>query len=178
MYLEKLVEIPKKKALQLITLIGLVAFVAMTLLGGLVNAAPVYGILDYEFAWTSGQVELIFSAWGAEGKQQIAFGIYMDFLYIIAYGALIFGCLLIATRELDGKFQTIGLYMTLTPVIAGICDVIENVNLLLMIADGNFITSMSPFIAALCATIKFTIIFACILFFLVEIIVIVINRKK
>ena len=178
MYLEKLLEIPKKKVLQIITLIGLVAFVAMTLLGGLVNAAPVYGILDYEFAWTSGQVELIFNTWGAVVKQQIALGIYMDFLYIIAYVALIFGCLLIAARILDGKFQTIGLYITLTPVIAGILDVIENVNLLLMIADGTFIASASPLVAALCATIKFSIIFACILFFLVEIIVIVINRKK
>jgi hypothetical protein len=68
--------------------------------------------------------------------------------------------------------------MTVTPIIAGICDVIENVNLLLMIADGTFITSASPFVAALCATIKFTIIFACILFFLVQIILMVIKRKK
>ena len=103
MFLDKMLEIPKKKALQLITLIGLIAFVVMTMLGGVVNVAPVYTILDYEFAWTSGQVEIIFNAWGAVGKQQIAFGIYMDFLYILAYGALIFGCLLIATRKLEGK---------------------------------------------------------------------------
>ncbi len=178
MFLDKLLEIPKKKALHFITLIGLIAFVVMTMLGGVVNVAPAYGILDYEFAWTSGQVEVIFNAWGAVGMQQIAFGIYIDFLYIIAYGALIFGCLLIVTRKLEGRIQTIGLYMTITPVIAGICDVIENINLLLMIADGNFIASASPFVAALCATIKFTIIFACILFFLVQIILIVIKRKK
>ena len=178
MFLDKLLEKPKKKALQLITLIGLIAFVVMTMLGGVVNAAPVYTILDYEFAWTSDQVIVIFNAWGTVGKQQIAFGIYMDFLYIVAYGALIFGCLLIATRKLEGKIQTIGLYMTITPVIAGILDVIENINLLLMIADATFIASASPFVAALCATIKFTIIFACILFFLVQIVFIVIKRKK
>lgn len=178
MFLEKFLEIPKKKALQIITLIGLVAFVVMTMLGGVVNAAPVYTILDYEFAWTADRVNLIFSAWGATGKQQIAWGINMDFLYIVAYGALIFGCLLIAARVLEGKFQTIGLYMILMPVIAGICDVIENVNLLLMIADGSFVSSASPLLAALCATIKFTIIIACILFFLAEIIVTLINRKK
>ena len=178
MFLEKLLEIPKKKALQLITLIGLIAFVIMTSLGGVINAAPVYTILDYEFAWTSSQVEVIFNAWGAVGKQQIAFGIYMDFLYIVAYGILIFGCLLIATRKLEGLIQTIGLYMAITPIIAGICDVAENVNLLLMIADGSFIVSASPFVAALCATIKFTIIFACILFFLIQVILIVIKKKK
>ena len=178
MFLDKLLEIPKKKALQLITLIGLIAFVVMTLLGGVVNVAPVYGILDYEFAWTPGQVEVIFNAWGDVGKQQIAFGIYMDFLYIIAYGALIFGCLLIATHKLDGTIQTIGLYMTITPIIAGICDFIENVNLLLMISDATFVASASPFVAAFCATIKFAIIFACIIFFLVQLIFIVIKRKK
>ena len=178
MFLDILLEIPKKKALQLITLIGLIAFMVMTLLGGVLNVAPVYGILDYEFAWTSLQVEIIFNAWGDVGKQQIAFGIYMDFLYIFAYGALIFGCLLIATRKLEGKIQTIGLYMTVTPIIAGICDVFENLNLLMMITDATFVASASPFVAALCATIKFTIIFACILFFLVQIILIVIKRKK
>ena len=177
MLLEKLIEIPKKKVLQAITLIGLIAFVVMTMLGGLVNAAPVYGILDYEFAWTPPRVELIFSAWGAAGKQQIALGIYMDFLYIIAYVALIFGCLLIATRKLDGKIQTVGLYMTLTPFIAGLCDVIENINLLLMIADGSFIASASPLVAAICATIKFAIIFACIFFFLVQLVLLVVKRK-
>ena len=178
MFLDKLLELPKKKALQLITLIGLIAFVVMTMLGGVVNAAPAYTILDYEFAWTSGQVQVIFNAWGVVGKQQIAFGIYMDFLYIIAYGALIFGCLLIASRKLEGKIRTIGLYMTITPVIAGILDIVENINLLLMISDATFIASAIPFAAALCATIKFTFIFACIIFFLVQIVFIVIKKRK
>ncbi len=178
MYLEKLLETPKKKALQIITLTALVAFLLMTILGGVVNKAPVYTILDYEFALTLDSVVLIFNAWGAAGKQQIALGIYMDFLYIVAYVALIFGCLLIAARNLEGKFQTVGLCMVITPIIAGICDIVENVNLLLMIVDTTNVTPLNPLIAALCATVKFSIIIACILFFLVEIIVIAINRKK
>ena len=178
MFLEKLLEVPKKKALKLIVLIGLVAFVILTVLGGMINPSSPNGILDYEFALTSSRVLAIFNAWGTTGKQQVAFGIYMDFFYIIAYGALIFGCLLIAARKLEGKFQTIGLYMTIMPVIAGVCDVIENVNLLLMITDNTFVTSASPLVAALCASIKFSIIIACILFFVVEIIVIAIRRKK
>jgi hypothetical protein len=68
--------------------------------------------------------------------------------------------------------------MTLMPIIAAICDVIENVNLLLMIADATFVASVSPLVAALCATIKFSIIIACILFFIVETIVIAIKRNK
>jgi hypothetical protein len=143
-----------------------------------INPSPPNGILDYEFALTSSRVLAIFNAWGAAGKQQVAFGIYMDFIYIVAYVALIFGCLLIAARKLEGKFQKIGLYMTLMPIIAAICDVIENVVLLLMIVDSNFVASPSPLVTALCATIKFSIIIACILFFIVEIIVIAIRSKK
>jgi len=178
MFLEKLLEVPKKKALQIIALIGLVGFVVMTILGSMINPSPPNGILDYEFALTSSRVLAIFNALGAAGKQQVAFGIYMDFIYIVAYGALIFGCLLIAARKLEGKFQKFGLYMTLMPIIAGICDVIENVNLLLMIADATFVASVSPLVAALYATIKFSIIIACILFFIVETIVIAIKRNK
>ncbi len=178
MILEKLLEVPKKKTLQLITLIGLIAFVGMTVAGGLMLDAPKYGILDYEFAWTASRVNTIFNAWGSAGKQLTAIGIYMDFLYIIAYGSLMFGCLLIAARKLDGTLQTIGLIMAVLPWIAGICDAIENVALLMMIIDSAYINLGCPFVGSLFATIKFTILGICILFWLFELIVILIKGKN
>ena len=69
------------------------------------------------------------------------------------------GGILLVTRKLEGRTQKIGLIITLTPFIALVFDVIENINLLLMLANDSFIRSGSPFIASLCATIKFSIIF-------------------
>ena len=179
MYLKKLLEVPEKKILQLITIVSLISFIIMTILGALLYAAPIYNILDYEFAWTASQVETIFIAWGSEGKQQIAFGIYLDFLYIIAYGFFIAGCLLLATRALDeGKLQNIGLVLVISPFIAGILDIIENINLLAMIYNDAFIDLGSPLIASICATIKFGIIFLDIIFWLIELIAILVQKIK
>jgi len=181
MFLEKLLDVPIKKILSAITILGLISFVLLTILAsllGLFEGNSEYRIFDYEFAWTAEQVNKIFKSWGSEGKHRIAIGIYFDFIYILAYVSLMFGCLLIVSRKLEGSLQTTGLYMTLMPFIAGIFDVIENINLLLMINDEAYIGMGCPFVASICAMIKFTLIGVCIIFFLISIIIIVIKKNN
>ena len=86
------------------------------------------------------------------------------------------GCILLVTRKLEGKTQNMGLYFTIMPFIAGIFDVIENTFLLLMLSNETFVWSLSPFIASLCATIKFSLIFIAIIFFVVALIIITIKK--
>jgi hypothetical protein len=88
------------------------------------------------------------------------------------------GCVLLVTRNLKGNLQRIGLYMSILPFVAGIFDVIENINLLLMLTYEEFIWSLSPFIASLCATIKFSLIFIVIIFFIMALIIIAVKRFK
>ena len=183
MSLEKLIEFPKNKAVILITLI---AFILALLISQFIMA-PIeaelkgstgYGVIEFEFAWTSEQINTIFKAWGSEGKKKEAFVTYVDFLFIPCYSLFMAGCILLVTRKLEGKLQEIGLYMTILPFIAGIFDVIENINLLLMLTYDAFIWSLSPFIASLCATIKFSLIFIAIIFFIVALILLIINKFK
>ena len=171
MFLEKLIEFPKNKVVILITLI---AFILALLISQFIMA-PIeaelkgstgYGVIEFEFAWTSEQINTIFKAWGSEGKKKEAFVTYVDFFFIPCYSLFMAGCILLVTRNLEGKLQEIGLYFTIMPFIAGIFDVIENINLLLMLTNESFIWSLSPFIASLCATIKFSLLFIVIIFFL------------
>ncbi|MHA1467332.1 MAG: hypothetical protein ACTSP6_04535, partial [Promethearchaeota archaeon] len=85
---------------------------------------------------------------------------------------------LLVTRKLEGKSQKMGLYFTIMPFIAGIFDVIENTFLLLMLTNETFVWSLSPFIASLCATIKFSLLFLAIIFFIVALIVVIIKKFK
>jgi len=48
----------------------------------------------------------------------------------------------------------IGLLLSLSTIIAGIFDAVENVNLLLMLNDTAYISTLSPFFASLCASFK------------------------
>ncbi len=89
MSLEKLKEFPRQKVIVVITIISFISFICLNLV-----MAPIerelkggtgYGVLDFEFAWTSEMVRKIFRAWGSAGKKKEATAIYWDFLYNPAY---------------------------------------------------------------------------------------------
>lgn len=181
--LEKLKDFPRNKILILITI---VAFILALLISQLIMApieaelkgATGYGVIEFEFAWTSEQVNTIFKAWGSEGKKKELYVTLVDFFFIPCYSLFMAGCILLVTRKLDGKSQEIGFYFTIIPFIAGIFDIIENIILLLMLTNESFIWSLSPFIASLCATIKFSLLFIAIIFFIVALIIIIIKKFK
>ena len=182
MFVEKLKEFPKQKVLAIITILSFIAFLILTLIMQSIESelksSTGYGVLEFEFAWTPEVIREIFNAWGSAGKKKEATAIYLDFLYIPSYGLFIAGCILLVTRKLEGKLQNFGLYITITPIIAGVFDVIENINLLLMIENDAYIETGSPFIASLCASIKFGLLFLGICFFIIALIALVINKIR
>ena len=180
MFLDKFKESPKNKLVFIITIVGLIIVLLVYILIFIYIEAsvPIYGILDYEFAWTQDRVELILLTWGVEGIAKQAIAIYWDFLFIIGYVSLSLGLILLVLRRSEGKIQMIGLYFTLTPFLTGILDVIENLNLLIMLSNPTSISTFNPFIASLSALIKFSFLFAAIAYFLVALIIIIFNRIK
>lgn len=136
------------------------------------------GVLDFEFAWNAQGINDIFDVWGQKGKTMEATAVWLDFLYIPSYSFLIAGCNLLVVRKLEGKAQSIGIFIVISPFIAGIFDVIENINLLLMIYNEIFINLDSPFIASFCATIKFALIGIAIIFFIITLILLFVQKVK
>jgi hypothetical protein len=183
MNLNKLKEFPTRNLLIIITVLSFLTYIFMTI----VIFAPIeadlkgstgYGVMEFELAWTSENINKIFSAWGQDGKNKQLFVTIVDFFYIPSYGFFMGGCILLISRKLEGKIQEIGLYMTLIPFIAGAFDVIENINLILMLTYDSYIWSLSPFIASLCATIKFGLLMVAIIFFIISIIYLIIKKLK
>jgi len=182
MFLDKLKEFPKNLILLIITIVGFLIFILINQLIfiPLAPAVPTYNVLDFEFAWTSEKIQIIFAAWGPAGMTLQIQGVYWDFLYIVGYGLFIFGCILLVSRILTGRLQKFGLYICLTPLIAGVFDLIENVNLLIMLDNPTNFPTFIPFVASLSAVIKFGFLFIGIIFFFIALILIVIAliRKK
>lgn len=183
MFLEKLKEFPKNLYVLIITIIGFLIFIlTTTLVFASINqmVPPPYGILDFEFAWVPEQVLIIFASWGPSGMAAETLAIYWDFLYIVGYGSFIFGAILLVTRRLEGRLQKIGLWMTLAPILAGIFDIIENINLLVMLDAAPTFSSFVPFLASLMALIKFSVLILGIAFFFVALVIAIIKliRKR
>ena len=143
-----------------------------------VSSLTGFGILDFEFAWTPDRVSEIFQAWGEFGKERETLAIWVDFLYIPCYGLFIFGAITLASRMIRGKWQDIGVHVSLTPLIAGVFDVIENIILLWMLMDDSHVNSLSPLIASISATIKFSLLIAGIAFFFIALAIILKQHVK
>lgn len=180
MFFDKFKEFPEKRMLWIIVLVGflIVLLVEIFVFVPIEATVSTYGILDYEFAWTSGRAETILSVWGSEGINNQVIAIYWDFLFIIGYVSLTFGLITIAFRKSEGKIQTIGAFMTITPFLTGIFDVIENIFLILMTETPTAVSESHPLIASLSATIKFGFLFIGIIYFIVTILFILINKFK
>lgn len=166
MFLGKLKEFPKDKTLILITIITFVPFILVTILVFCINEYRLetttgYGVLNFELAWTPEMINKIFTAWGPDEMKRQALVTYIDYLYIPFYGLFGAECILLASRKkLTGSIQKAGLFITLTPLAAGMFDAVENVNLLLMLSDETYARSFCPFFASLCATFKISFLVA------------------
>ena len=179
MILEKLKKSPSDLILLNIAAIGIIILLVINIFvfEPLANSGFFYGILDFEFAWTSEQISIIFADWGSEGMALQASGVYWDFFYIIGYSVPLFALILVFTRKLNGKIVEIGLYMSLTPLIAGIFDLVENINLLIMLNDTSF-ASFVPLTASITAFIKFSFLLVGAIFFLVVLVMTLVKRFK
>ncbi len=182
MFLEKLEKLKKEPSDLILLVFAAIAIVILLTINILIfeplaHSVYEYGILDFEFAWTKEQILIIFGVWGDEVMASQAAGVYWDFLYIIGYTVPLFALILFVSRKLDEKVLNIGLYMSLTPFIAGIFDIVENINLLVMLNEPAF-ASFVPLIASLSATIKFGFLIVGAIFFLVALVLLVLKKIK
>jgi len=180
MILEKLKKFPSDLILLIAAALGIIILLTINIFifEDIARKVPGYTILDFEFAWTKVRIDTIFLRWGPLGMAEQAAGVYWDFLYIFGYAVPLFALILFFSRKLEDRVATIGLYMSLTPIIAGIFDLIENINLLIMLTTTPNFASFVPLIASVAATIKFGFLIVGAIFFLVALALFIIKKIK
>ncbi|MFX0012212.1 MAG: hypothetical protein ACFE9R_18000 [Candidatus Hermodarchaeota archaeon] len=180
MFLEKLKKSPSDLILLIAAAIGIVILLILNLLifEPLAKAVYFYGILDFEFAWTNGQALTVLTTWGPLGRALEIQGVYWDFLYIFGYVVPLFALILFLSRKFENRTATIGLYMSLTPIVAGIFDLLENINLLIMLNEYPNFASLVPLLASIFATIKFGFLLVGAIFFLIAIVLFIFQKLK
>ena len=68
--------------------------------------------------------------------------------------------------------------MSLTPIVAGIFDLIENINLLIMLNMTPDFASFVPLITSISATIKFGFLIVGAIYFVVALVLFIIKKIK
>lgn len=136
--------------------------IVMNILGGpLVTPQAPFGIVSFELAGSPAQAQAILASWDAQAKLYAAFGLGFDYLYMLAYSAVIgLGCLLAAVTIKNRGWPLTGLGAPLAwgMWLAALFDAVENMALTSILLV-NATDSVWPAVARQCAILKFVILF-------------------
>jgi len=130
------------------------------------------GIVGFEFAWDGEGASEILADWGESGQSAAEASLYLDFLYLIAYGTL--GTLAVgAVRDLAARrglrrIASAGAALVAFPAAAASFDALEDIGLLVAL-DGSG-GDTAPMLAAICASLKFALATAAIVYIVVGLI--------
>jgi hypothetical protein len=115
------------------------------------------GIVTFEFAWDQDGAEEILADWGEDGKDAARKSLWIDYAYLLAYGAF-FVLATGATRDLARdrgwtRLAALGAVAVPLAFAAPAFDALEDVGLLLAL-DGNG-GDAAPLLAGIFACLKF-----------------------
>ena len=123
------------------------------------EAAP-YGVVSFELAGTVEQAHQILDRWNAEAQLRAAFGLGLDYLFMVAYASTIaFGCGMAARMLKDNGWPLArwGNLLSWAVILAAFLDVLENIALTSILFGS--VASPWPEIARWCAIPKFVLVF-------------------
>jgi len=170
----KLYSWPPKKALYLIIatagLISVSMYLVMSPIEDELKRTTSYGVLDIEFMWTDAMAMEIMSAWGPKLIEKELFATYVDFAFMLGYGTLLSGINLLLARGLRAKGlvpqanESQVLVLGLLPYAAMFFDAIENINIIVVLADPSNPNAFNAMLASVSATLKFGLLLLSVLF--------------
>lgn len=119
------------------------------------DAAPA-GVVSFELAGTPAAAQSILDSWDARAREFAAFGLGLDYLFMLAYGLSLALATLLAAGRHGGWMRPLGAAAGWGASAAALLDAIENAALW-QVLQGE-VTPAWTGTAALCASIKFALI--------------------
>jgi hypothetical protein len=119
------------------------------------TAAP-SGIVSFELARDLKSSQAMVDSWNDEARLVAAFGLGFDYLFMPAYALALSLGLLLAMNGKTGTYYYFAAWMGWAVFAAALFDAVENYALWHVLTGGA--VSPYPQLAALCATMKFTLL--------------------
>lgn len=170
----------RRRALWILGVVTLGLFAVLLVLDGRMQDAGNHGIVAFEVAFTSGKAQEIIVAWGSKGHDAARLSLWIDFLYLIAYGLFLW----LAVRALGDAFRDRGMdgwarpaaAISVLPLIGAGADAVEDVFLLLVL--GGDASSIGPPLAGSFATLKFACLAVVVVYLLAGLVALALSRRS
>jgi hypothetical protein len=164
---------PPARTLWILGLVTLGLFVVLGVIDEQITESGGPGIVSFELEFTSENARETLAAWGEDGRDSAKLSLWVDYAFLVAYAAFFSLAVVAVCDALDWQRW---LFLATFPLVAAVCDAIENANLLLAIAqDGD---QPFPFLAGVFAVLKFLTLTPAQLFALAGLIVWLIRRAR
>jgi hypothetical protein len=146
----------RRRGLWLLGIVTTGLFLALVIVDRRMQDTGGPGIIPFELAGSLDRATEILGEWGDEGRDAARLSLWIDFPYLVAYGAF-FSLAAAAMRDAARsrgwtRYARPGTAIALLPIVAATCDAVENINLLLVL--GNHGGSAAPPIATIFAVVK------------------------
>jgi hypothetical protein len=164
---------PTARALWVLGLATLVLFVVLGIIDEEIKETGGPGIVPFEVEFTSENARETLAQWGEDGRDSAKLSLWLDYLFLISYAAFFSLAVAAACEALNWRRW---LFLATFPLIAAVCDAIENANLLLAIGqDGD---QPFPFLAGVFAVLKFATLIPAQVFALAGLVAWLIRRGR
>jgi hypothetical protein len=151
----------RKRWLLWLVIASLVVMVCLNLVSRpLVTPAAPQGIISFELAGSSNRAAQILASWSENARLSAAFGLGFDYLFMLAYSTTLSLACIMAVDVLRGRFPPLasfGTYLAWGQWLAALLDAIENIALTVILFNQPL--DPWPWLAQLCASLKFILIF-------------------
>jgi len=147
----------RRQGLWVLGIAAVVLFVVLGLLDLRMQDTGGPGIVGLELAGSTDRATQILGEWGQTGRDAAQLSLWIDFLFLIAYGAFL-SLAILAVRDAARRngwdsYARYGAAIAVLPIVAAVCDALEDVGLLLIL-DGHGAT-LVPQAATAFALAKF-----------------------
>jgi hypothetical protein len=164
---------PTGRNLWILGLVTLALFVVLGVIDEDIKESGGPGIVPFEVEFTSENARETLAEWGAEGRDSAKLSLWIDYAFLVAYAAF-FSLAVVALCEALGWRRWA--FLATFPLIAAVCDAIENANLLLAIGqDGD---QPFPLLAGVFALVKFATLTPAQVFCVVGLVALLIRRAR
>ena len=128
------------------------------------------GILNLEFAYNPTMASEVINVWtgmsSADNIGAAKFNTKLDFIFLSFYSLLLFYLCRLAAKSAAGYLYSTGILLAKGSIIAGLLDILENTGMLLEL--NGHITSSITFFTFICASLKWALVLAAVLYILIN----------
>ena len=164
----KLWDHPKNSILLITLFIGIVVLFSESIIT-ISTLSQLYWTNPYstlaEFLSPQQRFLTIYEVLGFSGIEFEIIHTYWDFLFIIGYMLAFFSFFLLISRKAFKQVHKFSLWMSLTPLIAGIFHILKNIGLLVILNDYSIFTYSYPLILSISAALTLGFLLSGILYF-------------